>query len=197
MNFIKNVVIINKDKIDEKDYERASQLNLFDIAIENIDTMYTNVTTGYQMDLYTDELLEYRISSKLCKGCKHYDSCMKKKSEKSITISYYKEHIDNAIRQLKTSQGKYLRRKRQSTVEPVFGTLMNNMGMKKVLTKGISSANKVFIITSTAYNLKKYMKFITNKANVNKANFGYHIKNSLKRIKIEILNHDIQYLRFY
>jgi len=131
---------------------------------------------------------EYRISSKLCKGCENYNICIGKKREKRITISYYKEYIDSAIAQLKTSQGKYLRGKRQSTVEPVFGSLMNNMGMKKVLTKGISTANKVFTLTATAYNLKKYMKFITKLSNVKKEAMLSSINTNFEKIIIKMMN---------
>jgi hypothetical protein len=49
--------------------------------------------------------------------------------------------------------------KRQSTVEPVFGTLTQFMGMRKVNTIGIKQANKVMLMAAVAYNVKKYLKF--------------------------------------
>jgi hypothetical protein len=52
-----------------------------------------------------------------------------------------------------------MKKKRQSTVEPVFGTLTQFMGMRKVFTKGIKQANKVMLMFAVAYNLKKYLKF--------------------------------------
>ena len=48
---------------------------------------------------------------------------------------------------------------RQSTVEPVFGTLMEFLGMRKMNTIGIRQANKNMIMAPVAYNLKKYLKF--------------------------------------
>ena len=51
--------------------------------------------------------------------------------------------------------------KRQSTVEPVFGTLTQFMGLRKINTIGIEQANKVMHLSAIAYNLKKYLKFIT------------------------------------
>ncbi len=54
-----------------------------------------------------------------------------------------------------------MKRKRQSTVEPVFGTLTQFLGMRKVNTLGISQANKVMHLSAMAYNLKKYLKFTT------------------------------------
>ncbi len=53
-----------------------------------------------------------------------------------------------------------MKRKRQSTVEPVLGTLTQFMGLRKINTKGIEQANKVMQMAAIAYNLKKYLKFI-------------------------------------
>ena len=52
-----------------------------------------------------------------------------------------------------------MKRKRQSTVEPVFGTLTQFMGLRKINTLGIQQANKVMQLAAMAYNLKKYVKF--------------------------------------
>jgi hypothetical protein len=49
--------------------------------------------------------------------------------------------------------------KRQSTVEPVFGTLTQFMGMRKINTIALEQANKVMHLSAIAYNLKKYLKF--------------------------------------
>jgi len=38
------------------------------------------------------------------------------------------------------------------------------MGLRKVNTKGIKQANKVMHMAAIAYNLKKYLKFITKTA---------------------------------
>jgi len=53
----------------------------------------------------------------------------------------------------------YMKAKRQSTVEPVFGTLTQFMGLRKVNTLGIKQANKCMHLSAIAYNLKKYLKF--------------------------------------
>jgi len=57
-----------------------------------------------------------------------------------------------------------MKKKRQSTVEPVFGTLINFMGLRKINTIGINQANKVMILAGVAYNLKKYLKYKDNQA---------------------------------
>ena len=57
-----------------------------------------------------------------------------------------------------------MKKKRQSTVEPVLGTLTQFMGLRKINTKGIKQANKVMHLAAIAYNVKKYLKFITKTA---------------------------------
>ena len=52
-----------------------------------------------------------------------------------------------------------MRGKRQSTVEPVFGTLTQFMALRKINTIGLKQANKVMHLSAIAYNLKKYLKF--------------------------------------
>ena len=54
--------------------------------------------------------------------------------------------------------------KRQSTVEPVFGTLTQFMGLRKINTIGLKQANKVMHLSAMAYNLKKYLKFIEKRS---------------------------------
>src|SRR5690606_12648233 len=45
------------------------------------------------------------------------------------------------------------------TVEPVLGTLINFLGMRRINTRGIRNANKCMIMAAVAYNIKKLMKF--------------------------------------
>ncbi|MBL4704626.1 MAG: transposase [Flavobacteriales bacterium] len=65
----------------------------------------------------------------------------------------------SAISRVNSKRGRYMKSKRQSTVEPVFETLTQFMGMRKVNTNGIQQANKVMLMAGAAYNLKKLMKY--------------------------------------
>ena len=105
---------------------------------------------------------EYRASSKLCKGCPIRLNCLGKTAqEKKFTVTYYREEYQRAIARVESHRGKYMKAKRQSTVEPVFGTLTQFRGLRKINTIGIQQANKVMHLSAMAYNLKKYLKFIT------------------------------------
>jgi len=102
---------------------------------------------------------EYRASKHVCKGCPIKTSCLKKSKEKRFSITYYKPEYDRAISRVKSPRGRQMKVKRSSTVEPVFGTLTQFMGLRKVFTKGIKQAQKKMFMSAIAYNLKKYLKF--------------------------------------
>jgi transposase len=94
-----------------------------------------------------------------CKGCPWASECIGKSHEKRIRITVYKDQYDRASKRSKTRKAAYYKTLRQSTVEPVFGTLINFTGMRKINTRGIESANKVMLMAAMAYNLKKLMKY--------------------------------------
>ena len=47
---------------------------------------------------------------------------------------------------------------RQSTVEPVFGSLTQFYGLRKIGVLGKAGAHKVMLMAAIAFNLKKYLK---------------------------------------
>jgi hypothetical protein len=94
-----------------------------------------------------------------CKGCPLAAGCIGKSHEKRIRITVYKEYYDRALVRARSRKGRYYKTVRQSTVEPVFGTLINFTGMRKINTRGIESANKVMLMAAIAYNLKKLVKY--------------------------------------
>ena len=83
-----------------------------------------------------------------------------------------------------------MKSKRQSTVEPVFGTLTQFMGMRKINTIGIKQANKVMHMAAIAYNLKKYLKFTRDrvKSGMGTSILQTFIKSTIQQFKTFIIN---------
>ena len=83
-----------------------------------------------------------------------------------------------------------MKAKRQSTVEPVFGTLTQFMGLRKINTIGIKQANKCMHMSAIAYNLKKYLKFIKKevKSGVNQQKFVWLKLNAFIESIIDLLS---------
>ena len=98
----------------------------------------------------------------ICKQCSLRSSCLGKSAqEKKFTVTFYREEYERNNKRVHSERDRYMKSKRQSTVEPVFGTLTQYMGLRKINTIGIEQANKVMHLSAMAYNLKKYLKFIT------------------------------------
>lgn len=115
---------------------------------------------GYVMKIY-------RSSETICKTCPLRVQCIGAKTNfKKIDDSIHKPYYDEMHERLKTQNAKRLKKQRSSTVEPVLGTLINFMGMRRIWTRGIKNANKFMIGAATAYNLKKWLKYKVKIANV-------------------------------
>ncbi|MDO6471754.1 IS1182 family transposase [Maribacter sp. 1_MG-2023] len=103
---------------------------------------------------------EYRARKQVCIDFPMRSSCLGKSAqEKKFSVTYYRAEYQRNIVRVNSKQGRYMKGKRQSTVEPVFGTLTQFMGMRKINTIGIKQANKVMHLSAIAYNMKKYLKF--------------------------------------
>jgi radical SAM protein with 4Fe4S-binding SPASM domain len=107
---------------------------------------------------------EYRTSRKDCIHCPLRESCIGKSPEKKIVDTSDKVYYDKMHERLQTPYARKMKKLRQSTVEPVLGTLINFLGMKRINTRGIQLANKCMIMAAVAYNIKKMMRFSKPKA---------------------------------
>lgn len=56
-----------------------------------------------------------------------------------------------------------MKRVRQSTVEPVFGSLVHYYGLNKINVLGKAAAHKVMLMAATCFNLNKYLKTYKSK----------------------------------
>ncbi|MFH6605072.1 transposase [Maribacter algicola] len=89
----------------------------------------------------------------VCANCPIISACLGKSAwEKKFSITYYREEYERNIARVESPQGRYMKGKRQSTVEPVFGTLTQFMGLRKINTIGLAQANKVMHLSAIAYN---------------------------------------------
>ncbi|WP_211341865.1 transposase, partial [Ulvibacterium marinum] len=84
--------------------------------------------------------------------------CAPKKKCKSITRTIYDEPYLRAYARQHSERGRQMKRLRQSTVEPVFGSLTEFYGLRKIGVLGKAGAHKVMLMAAIAFNLKKYLK---------------------------------------
>ena len=115
----------------------------------------------FKKQKYSNDSLQnhYYTRRSDCKNCPLKVSCIGKSFEKKITITAYLDEYHRNNQRVNSTLGKRMKGKRQSTVEPAWGTLTQFMGLRKIYTVGIAQANKVVHLAACAYNLKKLLKY--------------------------------------
>ena len=106
---------------------------------------------------------EYRSRATDCSSCTLKSVCIGRNSSKKITDTLDKPFYDQMHEKMQTRYAKKLSKIRKSTVEPVLGTLINFLNMRRVNSRGIEQASKHILMAALCYNLKKYIKFIQRK----------------------------------
>ena len=114
-------------------------------------------------------------------NCPLKSSCLSKSQKsKQISITAYRAEYERNIERLKSD--KRHKSKRMSTVEPVFGTLINFLGLRKVNTLGQKAAHKCMLMAATAFNLKKLLKYARKPQRI----IAKHLKIPITTRKTEI-----------
>jgi len=109
---------------------------------------------------------QYRSSAKDCGHCPLRTTCIGGKADyKKIEDTVDKHLYDQMHQRLQTPYAKRMKKLRQATVEPVLGTLINFMGIRRIWTRGLKSANKFMLGAAIAYNLKKWLNCNEQKRN--------------------------------
>ena len=103
---------------------------------------------------------QYRSSAKDCGHCPLRTMCIGGRADyKKLEETIDKPLYDQMHERLQTLYAKKMKKLRQSTVEPVLGTLINFMGLRRIWTRGIKNANKFMLGAAIAYNLKKWLNY--------------------------------------
>ncbi|MEM8765434.1 MAG: IS1182 family transposase [Bacteroidota bacterium] len=103
-------------------------------------------------------LKSYWAAPRDCRACPMKPQCAPKKKCKSIIRTIYDEPYQRAYARQHSERGKRMKNLRQSTVEPVFGSLTQFYGLRKIGVLGKAGAHKVMLMAAIAFNLKKYLK---------------------------------------
>jgi len=126
----------------------------------------------------------YLVGRKECKDCPLQEQCSAyRKNITQIRETIDKPYYDRMHIRMQTVKGKKMMKLRQSTVEPVIGTLVNYLGIKKVNSKGLEQANKCLTMAALAYNLKKMIKQQSRKI---KTNIKLNVKQAYSTSKYQI-----------
>jgi transposase len=91
----------------------------------------------------------YRTTTKDCKLCPMKSTCVPNKSLRQITRTVYDEQYLRAYSRQHSKRGRQMKKLRQSTVEPVFGSLTHYYGLRKIGVLGQPGAHKVMLMADS------------------------------------------------
>jgi len=128
---------------------------------------------------------QYRSSAKDCGHCPLRTTCIGGRADyKKIEDTVDKHLYDDMHARLQTPYAKRMKKKRQSTVEPVLGSLINFMGIRRIWTRGLINANKFMLGAAIAYNLKKWL----NHQDIKRKTAVIKMRKEPKRASFRFLN---------
>lgn len=91
-----------------------------------------------------------------CEGCPLRGVCHKAKGNRSIERNHNLERHRQKARELLNSEiGLEKRKKRTADVEPVFGQLKHNHGLRRFTLRGMKKVELEFGLFALAHNLRK------------------------------------------
>ncbi|MBU1148343.1 MAG: IS1182 family transposase [Candidatus Omnitrophica bacterium] len=101
----------------------------------------------------------YRTNPKNCKGCKLLKECTKSPTGRSVTRHVNESFLEQAKEHLKTPQAKVTLDQRGEYVENAFACEKKDLGLNKAKFRGLIPVHIQSLLTATAYNLKKLVKY--------------------------------------
>ncbi|QNP52700.1 transposase [Hymenobacter qilianensis] len=100
----------------------------------------------------------YRAAYQDCQQCPLKMRCTPAAPQQKFVRSAFDAAYRRAWHRQQSRAVQRMRRVRQRTVEPVFGSLLQHYGLRRVGTKSRAAAHKTMLLSAIAYNLKKLLK---------------------------------------
>jgi transposase len=101
----------------------------------------------------------YRANPKHCRSCQYRKECTNSPAGRSVIRHIHESSLEKAKQYLETTPAKITMRERSKTVETVFACEKKDLGLHKAKFRGLASVHIQSLLTATAYNLKKLVKY--------------------------------------
>lgn len=101
----------------------------------------------------------YRAKAKHCKICKYRKKCTESSQGRSVIRHVHEASLERAKEYLKTIQAKLTISERHKIVEIAFASEKKDLGLKRAKFRGLINVGIQSLLTATAYNIKKLVKY--------------------------------------
>lgn len=141
-----------------KTSDSSTNGKLFGLAQFSYDPEHRRFTCPAGRLLVLTDRSEERYASQDCAGCPLRDKCLKP-GEKRRRLRLHKGNIDGATMRtkMKTPQALAIYRRRKSTVEPVFGQIKWDRGLRALSMRGETKSRSEFRFVCAVHNLMKWV----------------------------------------
>lgn len=100
----------------------------------------------------------YRAKGVDCRKCRFFGECTSSKTGRTIWFSENQHLIDAMRLKLASNEGRKIYRKRKFTVEPVFGNIAFNLGIRGFMLRGLRKVRGEVSLICIVHNLIKIAK---------------------------------------
>lgn len=101
----------------------------------------------------------YRANPKDCKRCSLLKTCTESPAGRSVIRHINETYLEKAKEHLKSCLTQTTIKQRSVYVEPVFACEKKDLGLERAKSRGLVNVSIQSLLTSTAYNLKKLVKY--------------------------------------
>lgn len=106
------------------------------------------------------ETLAYRIYRHSCATCRKRTECCGERSRvKELWRRVDGELHEKMFKKMRTDEAKEIYRYRKQIVEPVFGNIKENQGLRRLLLRGLNGAKTEYTLSCIAHNIGKIRRF--------------------------------------
>lgn len=101
----------------------------------------------------------YRANPEDCRECKLLKQCTKSPTGRAVTRHINESFLEQAKEHLKTALARATIAQRKEYIESVFACEKKDLGLQRAKFRGLVSVHIQSLLTATAYNLKKLIKY--------------------------------------
>jgi transposase len=95
-----------------------------------------------------------------CRGCPHRRACGVSGASKRVYVWPEDSPVGRVRARLQSAEGQAIYARRKAIIEPVFGHLKHNRGMRRLLLRGRSGASIEWTLVCIAHNLRKWAQAV-------------------------------------
>jgi len=120
----------------------------------------------------------YRGSKGVCRKCPAFGTCTTNKHGRELQIGENEAVLRRHREWMKTAEAKIAYRRRKELIEPSFGIIKEQMGIRRFWLRGLKNVRAETMALATAFNLRTLYRVWQGRSEVKREEFTYGLQES-------------------